>query len=163
MNKTPLSTVKERFSSKADLVEAVQKLATDDLWIDRLNSTKGLAKVSNRKLVRLHDLLSQIKKDFGSRDKLVGAILTAEKREKDEGYKTRLGGYALPRLFDHYRAVSRRQKRAADASAGVKKPKPKATAAPKKAAPAAKKPAAKKAGPKSSKAGAKKSTSRARA
>ena len=134
MNKTPLSTVRERFSNKADLVAAVQKLATDDLWIDRTNQAKGLSKVSNKKLVRLHDLLQQVKKDFGSRDKLVGAILSAEKREKDEGYKARLGGYPLPRLFDHYRSVSRRTKRAEDKTAGVK-PKPKVKAAPKKAAP----------------------------
>jgi hypothetical protein len=33
MKKTPVSLVKERFESKEKLVAAVQKLATQDLWI----------------------------------------------------------------------------------------------------------------------------------
>ena len=57
MKKSPVTVVKERFESKAKLVEAVQKLATADLWVERLNADKGLAKVSNEKLIKLHDVL----------------------------------------------------------------------------------------------------------
>ena len=53
MKKSPVTVVKERFQSKEKLVEAVQKLATADLWIERLNADKGLAKVSNQKLIKL--------------------------------------------------------------------------------------------------------------
>jgi len=134
MKKTPLTAATERFTSKDKLVEAVQKLATQDLWLDRLNDAKGLARVSNAKLLRLHEILTQAKKDFGSRAKLIDAILTLEKRSKDAGYKTRLEAYPLPRLMDKHGAASRRAKRA-EAKA--------------KAAPA---PAKKKAAPKKSKA-----------
>ena len=71
MKKTPVSQVKERFESKEKLVAAVQKLATADLWLDKVSPAKGLARVSNAKLVRLHDSLTDAKKRFGSRDKLV--------------------------------------------------------------------------------------------
>ncbi|MCA9599664.1 MAG: hypothetical protein KC776_40425 [Myxococcales bacterium] len=111
MKKTPLAVVKERFESKEKLVEAVQNLATEELWLDRVNDDKGLARVSNEKLLRLHDVLSTVKKDFGSRDKLIGSILELEKRTKDEGYKTRLQRYPTPRLLDLHRAVSRRTKK----------------------------------------------------
>jgi hypothetical protein len=132
MKKSPVTVVKERFESKAKLVEAVQKLATADLWVERLNAEKGLAKVSNEKLVKLHDVLVDAKKRFGSRDKLISAILELKKRTKDASYSEGLKKFALPQLLDLHASVERASKRAAA----------KAAAAPKKA------PAAKKAAPK---------------
>lgn len=113
MKKSPLSLVKERFKSKEELVTAVQKLASAELWLDRVNGVKGLARVPNAKLLRLHAALSDAKERFGSRDKLIAAILEAENRVKDEGYKARLGRYAVPRLLDMHRAALRRGSRAA--------------------------------------------------
>jgi hypothetical protein len=110
MKKTPLQLVKEQFGDKQKLVEAVQKLATDDLWLDRVNDAKGLERVSNQKLLRLHASLSQAKEKFGSRDKLIGAILELEKRVKDDGFKARLAKYPLPRLLDLHGAAARRRK-----------------------------------------------------
>ena len=104
---TPLSVVKERFGDKSKLIAEVQKLATSDLWLEHKNH-EGLEHVSNAKLLRLHDALSSAKAEFGSRDKLIGAILDIEKRTKDEGYKTRLAGYSLPRLLDTHRAAKKR-------------------------------------------------------
>ncbi len=118
MKKTPLQTVTERFESKEKLVEAVKKLATEDLWLDRINDDKGLARISNAKLLRLHAALDDAKKRFGTRAKLIAAIQTLEKRSKDDGYKARLTQYPLPRLLDLHDAASRRAKRA------EKKPKP---------------------------------------
>jgi hypothetical protein len=122
--KTPLAQVKEKFDSKEKLVAAVEKLAGDDLWIDRTNKNKGLGHVSNAKLIRLHETFSAVKEKFGTRDKLIGAILEIEKRTKDDGYKTRLAKYPVPRLWDMYRSLEKR-------SAA---PKSKSAAAPKKAA-----------------------------
>jgi hypothetical protein len=123
MNKTPIAARKElQFDSKEKLVEAVQKLATKDLWLDRTNEAKGgLARVSNAKLLRLHAVLTTVKKDFGSRAKLIDAILTLEKRTKDAGFKTRLEGYPLPRLLDLHAAAERRSKRAEAKSKPAKK------------------------------------------
>lgn len=145
--KTPLAHVKESHDDKAKLVAAIEKLAGDDLWIDRTNKKKGLARVANSKLLRLHATFSAVKEKFGTRDKLIDAILEIEKRTKDEGEKTRLAKYPVPRLWDMYRALAAQVR----AKSGVKTATPKAAkpaaakAAPKKAAakPAAKKAAAK--------------------
>ncbi len=111
---TPKSRVQERFESKEKLVAAVEKLMTDELWLARLSrdrgGNKGLAHVSNAKLLRLHDTLSEVKEKFGSRAKLIDAVLEAEKRQKDAGYRKRLEAYPVPRLYDHYKASLRRSK-----------------------------------------------------
>jgi len=137
VKKTPVQLVTERFQSKEKLVEAVTKLATAELWLDRTNADKGLARASNAKLLRLHATLEDAKKRFGSRDKLIAALLELEKRVKDAGYKARLSEFSLPRLIDLHDAAARRSKRA------EKKAKPAAKAA--KAAKPAKKARSKKA------------------
>jgi hypothetical protein len=113
--KSPLSIVKERFQDKDGLLKAVRELVTDELWIDRLDSTKGkgLDSISNKKLLRLHTVLSEVKSQFGSRAKLLDAILTHEKRGKDEGYKSRLNRFSTPRLLDLYKSGAKRAKSAA--------------------------------------------------
>ncbi len=115
MAKSPLALVKERFESKEKLVAAVQKLATKDLWIDRVNEDKGLGKVSNAKLLRLLSSLEDAKARFGTRAKLIAAIQKHEKSEKDDGYKARLEGYPLPRLIDLHDAAEKRAARQAKA------------------------------------------------
>ena len=112
--KSPFALVKERFTDKDGLLKALKELATEELWTDRLDSDKGLDSVSNKKLLRLHTVLSDVKKEFGSRAKLVEAILTQEKRGKDEGYKSRLDRLSTPRLFDQYKAGKKRAKNAAN-------------------------------------------------
>jgi hypothetical protein len=109
MNKSPLAEVKDRFGSKDKLVKAVQDLAGDDLFIDRTNEDKGLELVSNRKLLHLHDVLSQVQSEFGSRKALIDAILETEKRSKDEGYRNRLERFPTPRLWDMYQAGKKRE------------------------------------------------------
>ena len=103
MKSSPLAQVAARFKDKAGLVEALKSLTTDDLWIGRLNEGTGLDSVSNRKLLHLHDVLSEVKKTYGTRVGLIDAILKAEKREKDTGYKARLEKHPTPRLFDAIR------------------------------------------------------------
>jgi len=118
MKKSPLAQVKDQFKEKKKLVEAVKALATEDLWLGRTNEDrggdKGLARVSNAKLLRLHATFTEVKKKFGTRAKLIAAILESEKRTKDAGYKTRLEAYPVPRLYDQYRT---HEKRAAAAKA----------------------------------------------
>lgn len=152
MSKSPLVSMKERFESKEKLVSAVEKLATKDLWVERVNGTKGLGRVSNAKLLRLHAILSDAKERFGSRDKLIGAIAELAKRPKDKDYATSLGTYPLPRLLDLHRSLSRGAKRSGSETAAApkaaKKAKPaKAEQPALEAKPAAKKTAAKAAAP----------------
>jgi hypothetical protein len=114
---TPLSTVKDRFESKEKLVEAVEKLMTEDLWVPRLASDRGgkrgIKHVSNAKLLRLHDTLTEVKEKFGTRAKLIEAVLEVENRSKDSGYKTRLEAYPVPRLYDQYKSSARRAEKKA--------------------------------------------------
>ena len=141
-SKSPLARVKEQFGDKEKLVAAVEKLGGDDLWVARTNENKGLAHVSNAKLLRLHRVLSEVKEKFGTREKLVDAILELEKRTKDAGYKQRLSAWPVPRLYDTYRSTAKRHGVATAAAA-----KPRGAAAPAKAKKApAKKAAAKSAG-----------------
>ncbi len=122
MKKSPVAVVKERFESKDKLVEAVQKLATADLWIDRVGA-KGLGKVSNQKLVKLHTALSDAQKRFGSRDKLISAILELSKRTKDAGYAAGLKKQPLPQLLDLHASAERAGQKASAKVAAKTAPK----------------------------------------
>jgi len=104
-----------------ELLSAVQALATSALWLDRVSTDKGLAKVSNAKLLRLLAALSRAQQEFGSRDKLIGAVLSLGKRTGDEGYKSRLAGYPLPRLLDLHDSLSKRTAGAPAPAKGTKK------------------------------------------
>ena len=110
MKPSPLAQVKDRFESKDKLVDAIRDFG-DDLFLDRFNEDKGLERVSNAKLLHLHDVLAAVKEEFGSRDKLIDAICEVEGR-KDDGYKTRLGRWPTPRLWDWYRSAKRRAAKA---------------------------------------------------
>jgi hypothetical protein len=129
MKTSPLQAVKERFGDKVKLVAAVKALATEDLWLPLVNEAKGLERISNAKLLRLHESLSRVKKDFGSRGKLIESILTLGKRQKDVGLKGRLERLSTPQLVDMHGASHRRSKTAEKTTAkAAKAPK----AAPKK-------------------------------
>ncbi len=149
MAKSPLATLKDKFGDKAKLVSELEKFTKDeDLWVSRTNQDKGLAHVSNAKLLRLHRTFTAVKEKFGSRAKLIDAIAEIEKRTKDEGFKKRLGAYPVPRLWDRYHSAAKRagvatgEAKPAKAARAAKKP---AAAAKPAAAKPAKKPAAKKA------------------
>lgn len=163
MSKSPAALVKQQFGDKAKLVAALGPLTSGDLWIDRVNETKGLERVSNAKLLRLYGVLSAVKEKFGTRAKLVEAIAEIEKRSKDEGFKKRLTAYPVPRLFDTYRSAAKRAGVKVDVKPVVFKAAPgEAKAAPKaKEAKASAKPAAKQSAP--SKAPAKKAAPKAAA
>src|SRR5215467_10667152 len=116
--KSPLSAVKDKFGEKAKLIAELETLTKgDDLWVSRLNAKKGLAHVSNAKLLRLHQTFTAVKEKFGTRAKLIDAIADIEKRAKDEGYKARLGAYPVPRLWDMYRSAQKRASGAAKPAA----------------------------------------------
>ena len=124
--------------------------------------------MSNAKLLKLHATFGAVKEKFGTRGKLVDAVLELEKRGKDEGYKTRLEGFPVPRLWDLYKSAEKRSGAKAAKAAGTKSAKTaqagvavQQKAAKKSAAQsggaAAKKTAAKKSAAPAKKSGAKKS------
>lgn len=149
MAKSPAQIVTEKFGDKQKLVDAVKTFVNDELWVARENKDKGLAHVSNAKLLRLHEIFSAVKGQFGTRAKLIDAVAEAAGRAKDAGYRTRMEGWPVPRLFDAYKSLTKAKSAAKKAEA----PKAKKAAAPKAEAakPAAKKAAAKPAAKKAAK------------
>jgi hypothetical protein len=137
-SKTPLALMKETFGEKSKLVEALEKLSGEELWVARTSASKGLAHVSNAKLLRLHATFSEVKTKFGTREKLIDAILELEKRTKDAGYRQRLLAWPVPRLYDVYKSTAKR----VEASKATPKAAAPKAAAPKEPAAEAKKPAA---------------------
>jgi hypothetical protein len=122
--KAPLAIVKERFGDKTKLVEAIKQFTSDELWLPRMNSDRGgdrgLEHVSNTKLLRLHETFTAVKEKFGTRAKLIDAILDLEKRSKDAGFRKRLEGYPVPRLLDLHKSSAKRAKAAAATKAPEK-------------------------------------------
>ncbi len=158
MAKSPSQIVKDKFGDKNKLVEAVKQFVNDDLWVGRENKDKGLARVSNSKLLRLLETFTTVQSKWGTRGKLIDAVVEAAGRGKDAGYRAHIENWPVPRLYDQFRSLTARSakakaekpaKPAAKKDDGAKKAAPaKKAAAPAKAAPAkkdaAKKPAAKK-------------------
>ena len=127
MSKGPIALVKEQFGDKKKLVEALEKLTGDALWLGRTSTSKGkskggsgLAHVSNSKLLKLHATFGAVKEKFGTRAKLVDAVLEIEKRAKDEGYKTRLESFPVPRLWDMFKSAEKRTSAKTAKAAGTK-------------------------------------------
>jgi len=121
MKTPPIKAVKDRFGDKEKLVAAVKSLATEELWLDRVSAVKGLEKISNAKLLRLHEILTRVKKEFGSRGKLVEAILALLKRGKDAGLRSKLEASPTPQLVDLHDAATRRAKATARKAKVAKK------------------------------------------
>jgi hypothetical protein len=139
--KTPLAAVKEKFGDKAALVAALEKLTADDLWVSRTNKDKGLVHVSNAKLLRLHATFTEVKGKFGTRDKLVDAILELGKRSKDAAFREKLSAWPVPRLYDAYKSAMKRGSASAPRQAQLKPAQPAKAAAKTAKKPATKAPA----------------------
>ena len=119
--KSPLATVKDKFGDKAKLVEAVKAFVNDDLWLGRTSSdaggSRGLEHVSNAKLLRLHGVFTEVKEKFGTRAKLIDAIIGLQQRDKDADFRKRYETHPVPRLFDLYRTLQKQAKAAAKTKA----------------------------------------------
>ena len=113
----PSQTVKDKFGEKKKLVDALKPFLGEDLWVGRENKDKGLARVSNAKLLRLFDTFTAVQSKWGTRAKLIDAILEAEGRGKDQGFRSRIAGWPVPRLYDHYKSVAHRNGTPVDAAA----------------------------------------------
>lgn len=107
MKQTPVAQVKERFGSKDKLIEAVRGLGKGGLWLER-DGGRGLGLASNAKLLRLHEKLTEIQKEFSSRDALIDAIAKAKKHASDKDYRNKFQSWSALRLYDYWKAASKK-------------------------------------------------------
>jgi hypothetical protein len=63
---------------------------------------------SSAQLLRLHSVVTTVKEKYGSREKLIAAIGTAEKKSGDKDYLAMLDTLSLPNLLDLARSHERR-------------------------------------------------------
>ena len=106
MKKAPKQLVNDRFGSRAKLVDEILNLLGSDKEAEtpaRLKATK------NSQLLRLHEVLTSVKADFGSKEKLVDAIAAAKfaPNKPDAAYAEKISGYTQKRLLDLYRQVKK--------------------------------------------------------
>ncbi len=112
--RTPGVKVKEQFGSKENLLKEVKKLfEKTDFFPDRLNPDKGLERVSNRKLLRLHALASEMKDKFGSRKNMIEEYVKLAGKANVEAMKEKLAEMTLGKLVDLYRRVEKIARRPA--------------------------------------------------
>lgn len=117
MKKSPLSLVKEQFGSKEQLVDALTALPEGVLVRESDEEDKGalrtrLLTAANSKLLRLHKMGRVVAERFGSKDKLVDALLMLQRRGKDEDYRNKLRTLPLGKLYDQFNSLERATKRA---------------------------------------------------
>lgn len=115
MKKSPLSLVKEQFGSKEQLVDALTALPEGVLSRgedDKDAFRTRLLSAANSKLIRLHKMGRAVAERWGSKDKLVDALLLIQRRGKDEDYRSKLSTLPLGKLYDQFSSLERAAKRA---------------------------------------------------
>jgi hypothetical protein len=108
--KSPLERAKEEFGSKEKLVDKlVSLLGSVNKSDEEKDSLKGrLLASSNKKLLRLFEVTSEIKDKYGSLEKLADAAAKALGRAKDAPYVAKLKTFSPGRLLDLARAAEKR-------------------------------------------------------
>src|SRR5262245_58507026 len=103
----PRARLLELHGSKASLAKSLAPvLARGDQDTGELEAQ--LKKASNQQLLHLAAVSETVKKKWGSRDKLIAAIGTAENKSKDKDYLAMLESLSLPNLVDLATSAERR-------------------------------------------------------
>ncbi|MBV8758566.1 MAG: hypothetical protein JO257_14870 [Deltaproteobacteria bacterium] len=95
----PKARLAKLHNSKADLAKTLAGalVAGDE---DSGALTQRLTKASNSQLLRLQKVVETVKSKYGSREKLIAAIGSAQNKGNDKDYLAKLATYPLPRLLD---------------------------------------------------------------
>jgi hypothetical protein len=109
--KSPLARVKDEHESKEKLVDRLMSV------VSAITKTEGgedlkakLLAASNKKLLRLHEVSSEIKSKYGSVDKLAEAVGGALGRAKDAPFVDKLKTYTPARLLDLLKSAEKQAK-----------------------------------------------------
>lgn len=107
---TPLERVKSEFGSKEDLVGKLAPLLARTADESEEDFRERLLRVSNAKLLRLWDRESTLRETFGSREKLVDAVV--ELHAGDADFRTRMLNLSTGRLLDMHATAAKAARRA---------------------------------------------------
>lgn len=103
----PKGRVTEGHGGKEALAKALAaSLATDNEDSDTVAGK--LKTASNTQLLRLQKVVQVVKDKWGSREKLIQALLDGAKAGKDKDYGAKLSTFSLPRLVDMAQSATRR-------------------------------------------------------
>lgn len=103
---SPLAQVKRLHSSKEALIDALAGDLARETGDSKDAARERLAGAPNTKLLRLHQALTSMRDQYGSKDKLIQAVSQARGHGKDRDYAAKLQTYSIPRLLDMMRAAS---------------------------------------------------------
>jgi hypothetical protein len=103
----PAGRVKDRHGGKEALAKALAPLLARDDEDSDVIATR-LKTASNAQLLRLQKVADAVKQKWGSRDALITALGTLEKKSGDKDYLAKLGTFSLPKLFDLAVSADRR-------------------------------------------------------
>jgi hypothetical protein len=112
MRATPLQIVKERHSSKTDLIEKIVGLVEPGPDESADEHKRRLRNTSNAKLLHLLGLGEKVKA-LGGRDAMVKKVLELKGQPKDHEYSDRLKKVSLSRLVDMIGSLERAKKKLA--------------------------------------------------
>ena len=108
--KSPLQQMKDKFGEKETLVDRVLSvIGAGDEERDAVKSR--LLAVSNKKLLRIFEIASEVKTKYGSPDKLAEAAAKAAGKAKDAAYIARLTKLAQKspaRVLDLLKAAAKK-------------------------------------------------------
>jgi hypothetical protein len=102
---TPLHTVSEKFGSKEQLVGQLVGLVQNLEGETDSELSARLMRVSNRKLLVLHERESTLKDKFGSREKLVSSLVEKKLGRTDADLESKLTQYSTGRLLSMARGL----------------------------------------------------------
>lgn len=98
---SPYQIVQEEHGSKAELAKKVFDLLDHPDDEDELRQLEwNIQTMSNSKLLRLWNAYQLLDEAFGSKDKLVDAVVTARFPGGNEDYATKLSTFTIPKLLD---------------------------------------------------------------
>jgi hypothetical protein len=113
--KSPLARVREQFKTKEELVDRLMSVAEAGGTAKEELKARFLA-ASNKKLLRLFQVASEVKSEYGSSEKLAQAAAAAVGKAKDSSYVQKLTQMAArqpARVLDLLRSAQARAKKAA--------------------------------------------------
>ena len=105
--KTPKQSVEAQFGTRKDLVAKIAPLigASDD-------EKRRLLGTTNAKLLRIHEVAEAVSKQFGGKERLIDALAKLQfgAAKPNDGWRAKMQGLTVKRLFDKHRQLQGAQK-----------------------------------------------------